>query len=395
MPAKDLGSWTNLLLYYAQNDSTFHRFPFNNAAVKTEGAFGPQKRYLPILTNARSITHTGFFHDEALVAVVIAVHALDGACIPEEAVQSVGTGAGWERADRVKALISRQNIRPCTQVNDRASEADDFPDSGVQVKDMAISVFELIDGHKGHTGTCLAFMDQQKAYTLAQWNGLVANTMLVTHLFYRQVVEAVREESGDDADIRQWGAHRGGRASSLLCPMFILGRPAISNFSLDKDVDPSSRLLETEEDRLWVLETAIELLDGNLLKSPEAWLDNDTPLEYRYQLAFMTRLKVARVDEVFCELIRSSSAGALARPRDLQWNLGRWADSSLRKHYVKAPCYAQQHSALVYLVNITMDADLVLESSELTTGMDVTHIKVIYSDSRVHNKTLNLKYIQK
>ncbi|EFJ29823.1 hypothetical protein SELMODRAFT_409746 [Selaginella moellendorffii] len=157
--------------------------------------------------------------------------------------------------------------------NDRASEADDFPDSGVQVKDMAISVFELIDGHKGHTGTCLALMDQQKAYTLAQWNGLVANTMLVTHLFYRQVVEAVREESGNDADIRQWGAHRGGRASSLLCPMFILGRPAISNFSLDKDVDLSSRLLETEEDRLWVLETAIELLDGNLLKSPEAWLD--------------------------------------------------------------------------------------------------------------------------
>ncbi|KAI5064545.1 hypothetical protein GOP47_0021215 [Adiantum capillus-veneris] len=263
-------------------------------------------------------------------------------------------------------------------------------------------------GHKGLSGTCLAYLVQEKLWKFKDWINRAESYRLGTYIFgqatYNRIMQYVREHAGNQEvynmlvklleegefqcehrmvvklhDFIAQGvlvATEEDNGDYVVCLSSPLLRTAILRGCaiIGEEVDPppnASRL-----DRKWVLLQAIRSLDADTICRPECLNARGGPSEYVHQFRFMCQIKsIIRQAYPFITARVLPEAKDIAMPgrrrsqlhldtlvRDGD-NLSKFglelvasgSMSAIIEHIERAVRYHELHTAQVFVINFCLD----------------------------------------
>ncbi|XP_024523847.1 uncharacterized protein LOC9641177 [Selaginella moellendorffii] len=281
----------------------------------------------------------------------------------------------------------------------------------IEIERIATSVIELTGGHKGIVGSCLDYLVDRELWTSRQWIEATDSFHLSTYVFgqqtYSKILSAFKKgATGRDFDlllsflkedkrhcndqmvilelrnliaqgvlIAQEAKPDGYdvRISSPMLRSIILRRCVITSGS----VDPPAQALRV--DPLWVVFQAIRTLDGEALCRPECIKRTGELSKYSYQFMLFTRIKAVLTQAyplVDAKLVpKAKIAAEYLDKRDTQErldilvrnndNFSKFGcelvvNDDVEGYVSKAERYAKQHSAQVFVINVTMEDSPIL-----------------------------------
>ncbi|MCO5578555.1 hypothetical protein L7F22_032398 [Adiantum nelumboides] len=281
--------------------------------------------------------------------------------------------------------------------------AADRPGVHIEVDSIATSIMQWTWGHKGLTGTCLAFLVQEELWTLKAWINQAESYPLEVYVFgmatYSRIMQFVGQHADKaeiyplmvklleveeiqceretviqlrdfiaqgvlDATEEESGDHTMCISSPLLRTAILRGSAIMQE---EVDLPPDRRRL----DRRWLVLQAIKTLDGNTLCRPECLNAHGEPSEYTNQFLFMCRVKA---------ILRQAypSLGARILPQAMQrsqlcldtlvWDSNNFskfgfelvANGSkkvITEHIERTVTYHELHSAQVFVINFCLASD--------------------------------------
>lgn len=288
--------------------------------------------------------------------------------------------------------------------------AADRPSVRIDVKEIAASIFQWTGGHKGLSGTCLAYLVQEQLWTFKDWIRRAESYRLGTYIFglatYSRMLAFVKGQEGiseahalifkfleseglyyEDcmlvklrdfiangvliANEIEDGKHYVCISTPLLRTALLRGCMITSESQVDPP--PSPHIL----DRKWLILQAVKTMDGQIMCRPECMRAGENgPSEYAHQFLFMCRLKaVLRQAYPFLgavvlpevkEVVVPGEKQSLMRldtlirdgPSFSKFGAELLANGTLdqiREHILRAITYHDQHSAQVFVINFCMD----------------------------------------
>ncbi|EFJ09882.1 hypothetical protein SELMODRAFT_427665 [Selaginella moellendorffii] len=293
--------------------------------------------------------------------------------------------------------------------------AADRPSVAIEVESIAVSIMQWTGGHKGLTGTCLAYLVQEELWTFRRWLRRAESYRLGTYIFgqatYNRILAFIRKQKQDAeacklltryletpglycgpetlVQLRDFIAHgvlaasvvtaddeetEAGRyyvgISTPLLRTAMLRRCTV--FCDDVDAPPCA----TRLDRLWLLLQAIKTLDGEVMCRPESLRARGAgPSEYAQQFLFLCRMKailkraypcipVTILPEVKEEIVPDQRWSELRCDSlfcdgpNSKFAVELVASGNMRQiteHVTRALLYHDQHSAQVFIINFCMD----------------------------------------
>lgn len=282
--------------------------------------------------------------------------------------------------------------------------AADRPGVDIDVEAISDSIMQWTWGHKGLTGTCLAYLVQEELWKFKDWIKRADSYRLGTYIFgqatYNRIIQYVRArvrnddvynllvkllevgeilcESESVVELREFIAEgvlvafeeeNGRQAVTLSSPLLrsaILRGCVILGADVDPPPDPA------RVDRKWVLLQAIASLEGDVMCRPEVLNTRGEPSEYAYQFLFMCRIKAVmsqaypavggrvlpEAKEVRVQSRRRSQLrlDTLVRDGDNFSKFGielvaNGRRNAIAEHLERAVKYHQLHAAQVFVIN--------------------------------------------
>ncbi|MCO5574739.1 hypothetical protein L7F22_028529 [Adiantum nelumboides] len=280
----------------------------------------------------------------------------------------------------------------------------DRPGVDIDVDAIVDSILQWTWGHKGLTGTCLAYLVQEDLWKFKYWINRAESYRLGTYIIgqatYSQIMQYVREQVHNEdiynllvkilelgevlcepdtvAELREFIAQgvliaseeeNGKLSVTLSSPPLrtaILRGCAIQGADVDPPPNPAIM------DRKWVLLQAIQSLYGDAICRPEVVNAHGKPSEYAYQFLFMCRIK-AVISEAYATvgarvLPDAKEVRVQSRRRSqLQFdtliydgdNFSKFAielvaigsKNAFAEHLERAEKYQQLHLAQVFVLN--------------------------------------------
>ncbi|MCO5558078.1 hypothetical protein L7F22_011654 [Adiantum nelumboides] len=302
--------------------------------------------------------------------------------------------------------------------------AADRPGVHIEMDAIASSIMQWTCGHKGLTGTCLAYLVQEELWTLKAWISRAESYRLGMYVFgldtYGRIIRFVRRHADKDefyplmvklleleedlceeetvvnlrdfigqgvleATVTESGQYSVSISSPLLRTA-ILRNCSIVNGEVEPP--PNARWL----DRRWVILQAITTLDGETMCRPECLNASGEPSEYAHHFLFMCRVKAILMQaypsigaRVLPEVKQIAVHGkrskhlrldTLVRDSDnfSKFGFGLVASGSkkvITEHIERAVCYHELHSAQVFVINFCSN-----KSQEIV--MSPCHASVVF-----------------
>lgn len=284
--------------------------------------------------------------------------------------------------------------------------AADRPRVAIDVQEIAVSIMELTAGHKGLTGTCLAYLVQEELWTVEQWSKHVESYSLKTYVFgqatYNKILQFIKKQSQHKellVKLLQKEEIACDNEMVVMLRDYIAGGVVVVNPDEDTGqylVGLSSPLLRssilqwcvlsfdavdpppcgTNLDREWVLLQAIKSLDGEIMCRPQCLKAGGDPSEYAQQFLFMCRIKsILKQAYPLIPAVVVPEAKEIAVPgrkrKQLRLDIlvrdsdkfskfafeliANGSRASIIEHVERAKVYQKLHSAQVFVINFCMD----------------------------------------
>ncbi|EFJ29453.1 hypothetical protein SELMODRAFT_410363 [Selaginella moellendorffii] len=314
------------------------------------------------------------------------------------------------------------------------------PGVKIAVERIATSVIELTGGHKGIVGSCLDYLVNNELWNSRQWIEEAESGQLVNYVFGQQtfgrILKSFRSHAAGkhfdllktflaaksrhcdeemvvqlrnliaEGVLQSQPAAGGGYDVQISSPLLrdvIFRRCVVTSDSVNPPPDPYGL------DHLWVIMEALRSFDGESMCRPDCLKATGEISEYSFQFVLFTRLKaIFRQAYPFMDikvLPESKQAVEYLEKRDTQERVDilvrnnnnftkfafeRVVNDDVEGHMLKAVRYASQHSALVFVINFTMEdtpeiqipehASVVFVSVQLNPNGNQTSAKVTIVD---------------
>ncbi|EFJ15299.1 hypothetical protein SELMODRAFT_423009 [Selaginella moellendorffii] len=270
--------------------------------------------------------------------------------------------------------------------------AADRPSVAIEVESIAVSIIQWTGGHKGLTGTCLAYLVQEELWTFRRWLRRAESYRLGTYIFgqatYNRILAFIRKQEQDAeacklltryletpglycgpetlVQLRDFIAHgvlaasvitaddeetEAGRyyvgISTPLLRTAMLRRCTV--FCDDVDAPPCA----TRLDRVWLLLQAIKTLDGEVMCRPESLRARGAgPSKYAQQFLFLCRMKAILKRAYPCIPVT-----ILPEVKEEIVPDQRWSELLVTLYFATVPTPSLQWSLLrtVFIINFCMD----------------------------------------